>query len=57
MGTGSYVQNNPNVGRGYDAIRLQMEGFKLITSTKREANDSDIWDFRSLSTAVENREY
>jgi hypothetical protein len=50
-----YIDDTALVGRGYDAIRLQMEDYKLVTSAKREANDSDILDFRTLSIAVENK--
>jgi len=49
-----YIDDTTLAGRGYDAIRLQMEDYKLINSAKREANDSDIRDFRVLSTRVGN---
>ena len=49
---GAYINDTALVGRSYNAIRRQMEDYKLIINAKREANDSDIWDFRTLSTAV-----
>lgn len=47
-----FINNKELEGRSFDSLRIQMDDYGIVLQAMRTANNSDIADFRTLSSSV-----
>lgn len=47
-----FINNKEMEGRSFDSLRIQMNDYGMVLQAMRTANNSDIADFRTLSSSV-----